>query len=77
MIPAIYGPGIELTIGNDKETADLLTKRGAKHFDCQVDEIHIDQVHKIVTTPAYMLAHNIGEAYLGIKKLVDNVIALA
>jgi|SRR6185437_3737169 len=77
MIPGIYGPGIELTIGNDAGTTELLTGLGAKCFNCQVDEIHIDKTHKIVTTPAYMLAKHIGEAYLGIKRLVDSVINLA
>lgn len=77
MIPGIYGPGVELTIGNDSGTSALLNGLGAKCFDCHVDEIHIDHTHKIVTTPAYMLAKNIGEAYLGIKRLVDGVINLA
>ncbi|MCC2644774.1 MAG: isoprenoid biosynthesis protein ElbB [Burkholderiales bacterium] len=76
MIPGIYGPGIELTIGTDKETSELLTTMGAKCFDCLVDEIHIDKTHKIVTTPAYMLANHIGEAYLGVKHLVDAIINL-
>lgn len=77
MIPGIYGPGVELTIGNDKGTADLLSSLGAKHFDCTVNQIHFDSTHKIVTTPAYMLAKNISEAYSGIKKLVDEVVKLA
>lgn len=76
MIPGIYGPGVELTIGNDAETNKLLTSLGAKCFDCAVDEIHIDKTHKIVTTPAYMLAKNIGEAYLGIRRLVDHIVYL-
>lgn len=76
MIPKIYDSGIELTIGNDKGTADLLTNLGSKHFDTTVSEIHIDETHKIVTTPAYMLAENINQAYIGIKKLVDTIIKL-
>ena len=77
MIPGIYGAGVELTIGNDKETAQLLTELGAKHNQCKVDEIHIDRARLIITTPAYMLAQNILEAYSGIKKLVDAVIKLS
>ena len=75
MIPGIYGGGVELTIGTDQGTAGILTELGAKHFNRNVDEIHIDKTHKIVTTPAYMLANHVGEAYLGIKKLVDTVIS--
>lgn len=77
MIPKIYGPGIELTIGNDSKVSELLTNMGAKCFNCQVDEIHIDKKHKIVTTPAYMLAKHVGETYQGIKNLVDSIINLA
>jgi enhancing lycopene biosynthesis protein 2 len=76
MIPGIYGTGIELTIGTDQSTAEMLTELGAQHFSCNVDEIHIDQARKIVTTPAYMLANHVGEAYSGIKKLVDTVVKL-
>lgn len=77
MIPGIYGPGIELTIGTDATTTSMLTELGAKHFNCNVDEVHVDHKKKIVTTPAYMLAQNIVEAYSGIKKLVDTIIEIA
>lgn len=76
MLPKIYDEEVELTIGKDKELAHLLTELGAKHFACEVDQIHVDTQHKIVTTPAYMLAKNVAQAYTGIKKLVDKVIAL-
>lgn len=77
MIPKIYGAGVELTIGNDDQTVKLLEDLGAIHVECRTDEIHTDLRHKIVTTPAYMLANNIMEAYLGIKRLVDKIIELA
>ena len=77
MIPGVYTESIELTIGNDTGTAELLTILGAKHFECTVDEIHVDKKYKIVSTPAYMLAQDINQAYSGIKKLVDKVIELA
>lgn len=77
MIPKIYGPGIELTIGSDAATASMLEELGSKHFTCKVNEIHIDKDKKIVTTPAYMLAKNIVEAYGGIKELVDNIVKLS
>ena len=41
-----------------------------------VNEIWIDSDHKIVTTPAYMLAQNVAEAWQGIEKLVKEVLAL-
>jgi enhancing lycopene biosynthesis protein 2 len=37
----------------------------------------VDAEQKIVTTPAYMLAQRIGEAAIGINKLVHEVLKLA
>lgn len=77
MAERIYGPGIECTIGCDADTAAALTRMGAKHVECPVDEIVEDSRHKLVTTPAYMLAQNIAEVASGINKLVDRVLELA
>lgn len=70
------GKSLQLTIGNDKETAQALEAMGHKHQTCTVREAHIDTKRKIVTTPAYMLAQNLAEAYEGIEKLVREVIKL-
>lgn len=73
----IYGPGVVCTIGSDPDTAATLTKMGARHEICAVDEIVVDTERKLVTTPAYMLAKTIGETAGGINKLVDRVLELA
>jgi enhancing lycopene biosynthesis protein 2 len=44
---------------------------------CTVDQIHIDQDKKIVSTPAYMLGPNIKDVAVGIEKLVAQVLAMA
>lgn len=76
MIPAIYDFQVHMTIGNDIDTAKLVESRGAIHHNCNVDEICIDEMHKIVSTPAYMLAQNISECYDGISKLVQQLVKL-
>jgi enhancing lycopene biosynthesis protein 2 len=73
----IFGAGVHCTIGNDADTAAAMEKMGARHQDCPVEDIVIDQRHKLVTTPAYMLARSISEAATGINKLVDEVLILA
>lgn len=73
----IYGPGVVCTIGSDPDTAAALSRMGARHEVCAVDEIVVDTERKLVTTPAYMLAKSIGEAASGINKLVDRVLELA
>lgn len=77
MIPAIYDFPVNMTIGTDKGTVEIVTARGAIHHDCQVNEICIDEEHKIVSTPAYMLANSIVGAYSGISKLCLEVVKLA
>lgn len=76
LISKIYGKGVQLTIGNDAETAQTLEKMGARHINCSVQEIVIDEQHKVVTTPAYMLAQSITQAQAGIDKLVHKVIKM-
>lgn len=70
------GAGIELTVGKDKKTAQDLNRLGQKHRECGVDEIWVDPRHKIVTTPAYMLARDAAEAWQGIQKLVQKILDL-
>jgi enhancing lycopene biosynthesis protein 2 len=66
----------KLTIGTDRETAKALEKMGACHEACGVEGVVVDREHKLVTTPAYMLARSIAEAAAGIEKLVAEVLAL-
>ncbi|KAF1054525.1 MAG: Glyoxalase ElbB [Stenotrophomonas maltophilia] len=77
MAARIYGEGVVCTIGKDADTAAALTRMGAHHVECPVDDIIEDEQRKLVTTPAYMLAQSISEAAAGINKLVDRVLELA
>lgn len=69
--------GVELTIGNDADTAAGIEATGAKHINCAVTEIHEDPERKVVSTPAYMLGKGIGEVAEGIGKLVRTVVSWA
>lgn len=63
----------ELTIGHDKDTAAALEKMGARHIPCDVDQIAVDPVNKLVSTPAYMLGPAISKVASGIEKLVSQI----
>ena len=65
-----------LTIGNDAQTAGAVEAMGAVHVDCRVEDIVVDDKHKIVTTPAYMLGPTIAPVAAGIEKGVQKVLAL-
>ncbi len=77
MISTIYGPGIEHTIGYDDATKSAIEKMGGKHIGCSVTKAVIDQKHKVVSTPAYMLAQGIGEVFTGVSQLVKDVLEMA
>jgi len=66
----------KLTIGTDKGTADAINRMGATHCDCGVRDMVVDEAHKIVSTPAYMLGKGPAEVFEGIRKLVAEVLRL-
>ena len=76
LVPLLLGEPVRVTIGNDIDTAECIEEMGGTHIVCPVDDIVVDAEHRVVTTPAYMLAHSIGEAAKGIDKLVDRVLSL-
>ena len=77
IIPMIYDNGVKATIGNDEDTAAAYNALGGQHINCPVDEIVFDEEHKVLSTPAYMLASTISEAASGIEKLVEKLVKLA
>ena len=69
--------GVTLTIGNDKTVAETIEQTGAVHQDTPVNEACIDAKHRIVSTPAYMLAKSVREVYDGAEAMVEAMVALA
>lgn len=77
LIPKIYGPGAQGTIGTDPETAHAFNQMGGEHIECPVHDFVLDQKRRILTTPAYMLAGRLSEAATGIDKLVAELVKIA
>lgn len=78
MAAQVFGQGVICTLGRDDDPAAAAVRdMGVEHQACEVSEIIEDATHKLVTTPAYMLAQSISEAASGINKLVDRVLELA
>ncbi len=67
----------EVTIGTDTNTAKAIESMGGVHRICTVDQIHVDETNRLVTTPAYMLGPGIKEVAEGIEKLVHKVLQMA
>jgi len=79
LIARLFGSDFkaQVTVGNDKGTAEAITKMGARHVDKAVDDIHVDEANKIVTTPCYMLARGPAEVGAGAERLVAKILKMA
>lgn len=75
-VAANRGLPVRLTIGNDPATAAALTAMGCRHEPQPATGVTVDAEHRIVSTPAYMLARGPAEVYEGVCRLVDEVLAL-
>lgn len=67
---------VELTIGQDKDTADAVKNMGATHVETTHGEVVIDNKNKIVTTPCYMLDANIAQIGDGANIVVKTILDL-
>jgi enhancing lycopene biosynthesis protein 2 len=80
LVARVFGEAgikVEVTIGDDADTAAALREMGAVHVDRSATEIHVDEANRIVTTPAYMLAGGIAEVAAGVEKAVRKVLEMA
>ncbi len=74
----VVGDGVELTVGCDADVAGAIAAMGAKHVECSVDRVAIDEKRKIVSVPAYMYDDaSPASVAAGIEKLVETVLGLA
>ncbi len=78
ILAKIFGSDLhpELTIGNDASTAALVENMGANHKNCQEADTVVDQTNLMVTTPAYMVAGNIGDVFAGADGFVEELLRL-
>lgn len=75
---AFPGKKFELTFGKRCEAADEIEKLGHRHVECPLGGCHVDTVHRVVTSPAYMYDQvTLGVMFTGIQKLVNEVIRLS
>ncbi len=67
-----------LTIGQDQGGAGAaLEAMGAKHQTCITTEHVVDTKNKVVSTPAYMHSDGIASVWEGVRKTVNEVLAMA
>jgi enhancing lycopene biosynthesis protein 2 len=76
ILSKIFG-AIAVTIGSDEKTATAIEAMGSKHVETTHGEVVVDEVHKFVTTPCYMLEATISQIMLGASNVVREVLKLA
>lgn len=75
LIAKVLG-AVEVTIGQDKGTAEAISAMGATHVTTTHGEIVFDKENKIVTTPCYMLDATIAQIGDGADNVVKTIMAL-
>jgi enhancing lycopene biosynthesis protein 2 len=65
---------VDLTIGNDKDTAEALEKLTAHHIETTHGEVVHDKEANVFTTPCYMLDANIMEIAAGAENIVKAIL---
>ena len=70
------GLNVKVTIGRDPDTSRAIEAMGAVHEECPVNRAVIDSTHRIVTSPAYMLAQSIKEVSESVHALVQGILQL-
>ena len=68
--------GVHVTIGHDKGVAQAIERTGAVHEQKGVVDVCVDELRKVVTTPAYMLASSIKEVCEGADNMIKAMIKL-
>jgi len=74
VIAAIIADKVEVTIGNEKETAEAIEKMGGKHMNTTHGEVVYDKKHNVFTTPCYMLDATILDIEKGAMNVVGKMI---
>lgn len=68
---------VEVTIGQDKGTADAIEAMGATHTTTNHGEIVVDEKYKVITTPCYMLDATISQIADGANNVVAKLLEMA
>lgn len=65
---------VELTIGDDKDTAQAIEKMGSKHKNTNHGEVVIDPENNVFTTPCYMLDADIMQIGEGAENIIRAIL---
>ena len=76
VIAAKLFPSARLTLGFSNDSQETIDNLGARGIQANFDDVVVDEMNLIASTPAYMLDASISEIAIGIEKIVKTVLAL-
>lgn len=77
VLAKVLGPmHVTLTLGHQCDASRVAETLGAVHRDCEPTQAVVDSQHRVVTTPAYMVATRISEIFDGAEALVQGLLSL-
>lgn len=76
LLARVLGGGVSLTIGSDAGAAGAVAAMGAEHRVTGHGEVVVDPVHRVATTPCYMLDATISQIDDGARAVVRAVLDL-
>jgi enhancing lycopene biosynthesis protein 2 len=77
ILARILGQGVLLTLGHDtSEAAAHLRAMGAQHQATGVGEVLVDPVHKVVSSPCYMLESRLDAIASGAEQVIQALLRL-
>jgi enhancing lycopene biosynthesis protein 2 len=70
--------GVTVTLGTDEQTHKSASLTGANFEPCPVDDFITDRLHKVISTPAYMISDaKPHEVFKGIKRAMAEFMEMA
>ncbi len=76
VLAKVLGPmHVTITLGCQCDASRVAEALGAVHQDCESTKAVIDRQHRVVTTPAYMVATRISEIFDGAEALVQGLLS--
>jgi len=74
VIAAKVLPGVSVTIGSDEGVSEAIEAFGSVSVKKNVNDVHVDEENKVITTPAYMCEAAVHEVADGIDWMVEEVL---
>ncbi len=74
VLAKVLGPfGVKLTLGDISAASKAATQMGAVHETCEATGICVDDVNRVITTPAYMVSTHISQIFDGAENMVAHL----